>query len=87
MQGEELMKALKKVNYSPDVDILTIQLSNKKIDDSYETENSIMSVDKKGEPVLLEIFDGKKYLNELGKIALKNKIPNQSFAAIPHRIK
>ncbi|MBI3103361.1 hypothetical protein HYZ05_00305 [Candidatus Daviesbacteria bacterium] len=35
-----------------------IQLSNKKIDDSYETENSVVSVDKDGEPVLLEIFNG-----------------------------
>lgn len=62
------MKAPKMISYSDDVDILMIQLSHKKIDDSYELENgTIVSVDKDGEPVLLEIFKGKQYLKQLGK--------------------
>lgn len=61
------MKVLKKISYSEDVDILTIQLSNKKIDDSYDVDDMIVQVDEKGEPVLLEIFNGKKHLKELGK--------------------
>lgn len=81
------MKAPKKISYSEDVDILMIQLSDKRIDDSYETENSIVSVDKNGEPVLLEIFNGKKYLKELGEIASKNIKPDPPSVAIPHRVK
>jgi len=85
------MKAPQKISYSEDVDILMIQLSNKKIDDSYELDNgTIISVDKDGEPVLLEIFKGKQYLKQLGKslpIKIVQEIISQSSAAIPHRIK
>lgn len=83
------MKVRKRISYSPDVDILMIQLSDKKIDDSYETENSVVSVDKDGEPVLLEIFDGKQYLKELGKTLpkdLKRELTGQ-FATVSHRIR
>ena len=66
------MKVPKRISYSEDVDILMIQLSDKKIDDSYETENSVVSVDKNGEPVLLEIFNGKQYLKELGRTLPKD---------------
>lgn len=83
------MKVQKRISYSPDVDILMIQLSNKKIDDSYETENSVVSVDKDGEPVLLEIFNGKKYLKELGK-SLPKDIRQEftgEFTAVAHQIR
>ena len=83
------MKVQKKISYSPDVDILMIQLSNKKIDDSYETENSAVSVDKDGEPVLLEIFNGKQYLKELGKSLpkdIKQEFTTQ-FTTVSHRIR
>ncbi|MBI2337969.1 hypothetical protein HYU95_02195 [Candidatus Daviesbacteria bacterium] len=66
-----------------------IQLSDKKIDDSYETENSVVSVDKNGEPVLLEIFNGKQYLKELGKTLPKNirrELSEQSVA-VAHQIR
>lgn len=82
------MKAPKSISYSEDVDILMIQLSNKKIDDSYDTENMIVQVDKKGEPVLLEIFHGKRYLKELAK-SLPKKIIQDILpqASVSHRIK
>lgn len=85
------MKAQKKISYSADVDILTIQLSDKKIDDSYDTDNMIVQVDKDGEPVLLEIFHGKEYLKELVKTVPK-KIQKEVWQSeppisIPHRIK
>lgn len=83
------MKAQKKISYSKDVDILMIQLSNKKIDDSYETENSVVSVDKNGEPVLLEIFNGKHYLKELSK-SLPKDIQREitgKFTAVSHQIR
>lgn len=84
------MKVQNRISYSPDVDILMIQLSDKKIDDSYETENSVVSVDKDGEPVLLEIFNGKQYLKELGKTlpkSIQREISGQSTYAVPHQIK
>ena len=83
------MKVQKRISYSSDVDILMIQLSDKKIDDSYETENSVVSVDKDGEPVLLEIFNGKKYLRELGKTLpkdLQQEFASQPFA-VSHQIR
>ena len=83
------MKVQKKIRYSPDVDILMIQLSNKKVDDSYETENSVVSVDKDGEAVLIEIFNGKQYLKELGKTLpkdLKQEFTTQ-FTTVSHRIR
>lgn len=80
-----------KISYSEDVDILMIQLSNKKIDDSYDVGDMIVQVDENGEPVLLEIFDGKKHLKELGKTMSrdiqKQVWSNQTPTAIPHRIK
>lgn len=80
-----------KINYSEDVDILMIQLSNKKIDDSYDTDNMIVQVDKDGEPVILEIFHGSQFLKDLGK-AIPKKLqkeiwPSQPSVAVPHRIK
>lgn len=85
------MKVQKKISYSEDVDILMIQLSNKKIDDSYDTDNMIVQVDKDGEPVLLEIFHGRQFLSDLGKAIPKNiqkKVwSDQPSVAIPHRVK
>ncbi len=50
-----------KVHYDKDEDILMIQLSDKKIDDTLETENSLISVSKDGEPVMLEMFHASKF--------------------------
>lgn len=84
-------KTKQRISYSEDVDILMIQLSDKKIDDSYDVGNMIVQVDEKGEPVLLEIFHGKEYLKELGKTVPKN-IQKQLWQSeprisIPHRIR
>lgn len=85
------MKALKRIKYSEDVDILTIQLSDKKIDDSYDTEYGIVSVAEGGEPILLEIFNARKFLKDLNKAIPKNILKqlwlSQSSVAIPHRVK
>lgn len=74
------MKVPKKISYSEDVDILMIQLSNKKIDDAYDVDDMIVQVDENGEPVLLEIFNGKKYLKELGK-TVSRKIQKEIWPA------
>lgn len=80
-----------KVHYDKDEDILMLVLSNKKIDDSYETENSIISVAEDGEPVMIDIFKASEFLKDLGK-AVPKKLQkelwvNQSSVSIPHKIK
>ncbi|MBI2196218.1 DUF2283 domain-containing protein [Candidatus Daviesbacteria bacterium] len=83
------MKALKRIKYSEDVDILTIQLSDKKIDDSYDTEYGIVSVAEDGEPILLEIFNAGKFLKDLNK-AIPKKIQRELWStpvSVAHRIK
>ena len=55
---------LPKISYSDDVDILMIQFSNKKLDDAYDVGNMIVRIAQDKEPVLLEIFDGRKFLKD-----------------------
>lgn len=73
------MKALKKISYSEDVDILTIQLSDKKIDDSYETDYGVVSVSKDREPVLVEVFKAGEFLRGLGKTAFRS-VPKEIWS-------
>lgn len=83
------MKASKRISYSKDVDILMIQLSNKKVDDSYDVDDMIVQVDKDGEPVIIEMFNGKKHLQELGK-SLPKEIKQEfttQFTAVSHQIR
>ncbi len=79
-----------KITYSEDVDILMIQLSNQKVDDSYDTDNMIIQVDKNGLPVILEIFNGKKFAEDFNKALpkkLKEKTTYQNPTPVSHRIK
>ncbi len=68
-----------KVHYDKEEDILMIELARKKIDDSYETEHSLISVDSKGEPILVEIFEAKKFFSEEGKV-LPKEIKQKFFS-------
>ena len=82
------MKVPQRIKYSPDVDILMIQFSNKKIDDSYDLNDAIVQVDKDGEPVIIEMFNGKKHLEELGRSLprdVKQELAGQ-FTTIPHQV-
>lgn len=85
------MKAPKKISYSEDVDILLIQLTNKKIDDAYETDQMLVHVDKQGEPVLLEIFHATKFLKDINQKlpkSIQSKIlPENIYTSVAHRIK
>ncbi len=71
-----------KVRYDKDEDILMIELVRKNIDDTYETEHSLVSVDSKGEPVLVEIFKASKFFAEESK-ALPQEIKQKFFASSP----
>lgn len=81
-----------KVHYDKDEDILMIVLTNKKIDDSYETkEGNIVSVAEDREPVMIDIFKASKFLKDLGKVIPKQVQRQlwfgQSSAVVSHRIK
>lgn len=80
-----------KAHYDKDEDILMLTLSNKKIEDSYETDNGIVEIAKDGEPVLLTIFKASELLKDLGKVIPKNIQRKFWFSepaiSIPHRVK
>ncbi len=81
-----------KVHYDKDEDILMLILSDKKIDDSYETkEGNIVSVAEDREPVMIDIFKASKFLKDLGKVVPKNVQKQlwsqESSIGIPHRVK
>jgi uncharacterized protein YuzE len=58
-----------KVHYDKDEDILMLVLSDKKIDDSYETETgNIVNVSEDREPVTIDIFKASKFLKDLSKV-------------------
>lgn len=88
MRGKEPMKA-QKISYSKDVDILMIQLSDKKLDDSYEVGNMIVQVAEDGEPVIIEIMNASAFLKQaaskLPKKVLESVLP--SYPATLHNIK
>ncbi len=81
-----------KVHYDKDEDILMLVLSDKKIDDSFETEaGNIVSVAEDKEPVMIDIFKASKFLKDLGKVIPKS-IQKEVWSdrpsiATPHRIK
>ena len=80
-----------KAHYDKNEDILMLTLSNKKIDDSYETDNGIVEVAKDGEPVILTVFKASALLKNLGKVIPKNLQrkfwSSEPAIAIPHRVK
>lgn len=80
-----------KAHYDKDEDILMLTLSNKKIDDSYETDNGIVEIASDGEPVILTIFKASKLLKNLGKVIPKKLQREfwspQASVAISHRVR
>lgn len=52
-----------KITYSPDVEALLIELSDKPIDHAKEIDSTtIVHYARDGEPVLLEILDAKRFI-------------------------
>ncbi len=73
-----------KLHYDKDEDILMLVLSDKKIDDSFETKNSVVEVAEDGEPVIVTIFDATKFFKEESRI-LPWEIKQKFFALRPIR--
>ncbi len=51
-----------KITYSPDADILLIELSDKALDHAEEAGQFIIHLSKDGEPVQLEILDAQDFI-------------------------
>lgn len=80
-----------RVHYDKDEDILMLVLSNKKIDDSFETDSgNIVSISEDGEPVMIDIFKASKFLKDLAK-AVPKSVQKEVWAnlsvSIPNKIK
>ncbi len=57
-----------KIRYDKEDDVLMIWFSKEKVDHAQQEKNAIMHVSKKNEPVLLEILDASKFLQETSKM-------------------
>jgi hypothetical protein len=70
-----------KIKYSKDVDALLIELSDKKIDYAEDKGNIIIHYTSESEPVLLEIYDAKEFIqNSLASILNeKENIMNEKY--------
>lgn len=69
-----------KVHYDKKEDIFMIQISNKKVDDAFETDEMIVHVTEKNEPVLLEIFNASRFFAEESK-RLPEEVKQRFFSA------
>ncbi len=64
-----------KFKYSPDVDILLVELGDGKFDYAEENEGVIVHYDKKDVPVLLEIMEAKEFvMNSLQSILSNQEV-------------
>jgi len=63
-----------KVKYDKQVDILLIELSDKKIDYAEEAGSMIIHFTGEGEPVLVEILEASEFLAEVIKASLKGSM-------------
>lgn len=68
-----------KIKYYKEDDILVVRFSEKPVDDSFEVDNAILEVDKKNEPVALEILNASKFLNLTSK-NLPKEVKQKFFA-------
>ena len=68
-----------KVHYDENEDILMIELSRGKIDDTYEVDHGLVSVSEKGKPLLIEIFKASEFFESESKV-LPREIKQKFFA-------
>ena len=68
-----------KIKYYKEDDILVLRFSNKPVDDSFESGSSILEVDKKGEPVALEVLKASEFLAKAAR-EFPEEIKRQVFA-------
>ena len=62
-----------KIRNDSEVDILTMEVSEEKIDYAEEVGGIIVHFTEKGKPVVLEILDASEFLTQTTKIAMQKK--------------
>lgn len=67
------------VKYYKEDDILVLTFSSKPVEDSFEVDSAILEVDKKGEPISLEILNASLFLKAQNK-ALPKDIKKSVFS-------
>jgi hypothetical protein len=68
---------MSKIKYNKSTDAVFIEISDKKIDYAEDEGQFIMHFTKEGEPVLIEIFDAKKFA-----IGLLSSVINEEEIAL-----
>lgn len=69
-----------KVHYDKEEDILMLELSRGKIDDTYEVDSGLVSVSEKGKPLLIEIFKASEFFERESRV-LPREIKQKFFSA------
>lgn len=67
-----------KLKYNQEDDTLLIELSDKKIDDTYEADNMLVHVSDDKEPVLIEIIKASQFFSQESRV-LPPKIKKEFF--------
>ena len=63
-----------KINYEPEADVLTYEITNQPIDYAKEIGNIVVHFTKSNIPVLIEILEATKFLKKAGKLTSKQLI-------------
>ncbi len=66
-----------KINYEPEADVLTYEITSQPIDYAKEIGNIVVHFTKSNMPVLVEILEATKFLKKAEK--LTSKTPNLSL--------
>jgi hypothetical protein len=59
-----------KISYEPEADVLMWETSKQPIEYAQEVGNMVVHFDKKNNPVLTELLEASKFLNQAGKLVL-----------------
>ena len=63
-----------KISYEPEADVLTWETGkNENIDYAQEIGNVVVHFSKKNNPVLIEILEASKFLNQAKRLVFKNR--------------
>jgi uncharacterized protein YuzE len=68
------MTKVKKISYEPEADILRVEISTGKIDDTLESGNFLVHIDKNDNPVYVEVLEASKFLSKSNDVMLKKLV-------------
>jgi len=76
-----MKKVTIKISYEPESDVLAWETGRQAIDYAQEIGNMVVHFDKKNSPVLVEILEASKFLNQAKKLVLQNTNKKQLVLA------